>query len=266
MKKILSIFFTFFLIIVCNAQRHELGISLGGANVIGDVGKGNYINPLPRRIKDGGSTFLPISFGALYRFNFNPHMGFRANISLSSVGDGNYNAGEEYKYNDLKSYSFKNNIFEGAVLFEYNFFNINDNQEKAHSPYLFGGVGLASYAKKTIGLDDQKKFVFEDDGRENTLVLPFGIGYKLRFNYNWILALETGFRYTNKDNLDYSNISLSNEELQKLVDDNTIGLNQVVNDPTLNRSKIGNLSNKDWYVITGLTLTYSFGRPACYCN
>ena len=28
----------------------------------------------------------------------------------------------------------------------------------------------------------------------------------------------------------------------------------------------GNTSNKDWYVLSGITLTYSFGRPACYCD
>ncbi len=29
------------------AQRHEIGVFIGGSNVIGDIGKSNYINPTP---------------------------------------------------------------------------------------------------------------------------------------------------------------------------------------------------------------------------
>ena len=43
------------------AQRHELGIFAGGANVIGDIGKANYINPFPTKTEPDGKIYLPIS-------------------------------------------------------------------------------------------------------------------------------------------------------------------------------------------------------------
>lgn len=265
MKKILSFIFAFILVIFTNAQRHELGITLGGSNVIGDIGKGNYINPFPTKLEDGGKYKVPGSLGIVYRFNFNPHMGLRANVSYSRPLASDHLSGEQYKIE--RNFRFSNRILEGAILYEYNFFNINDNQEKAHSPYIFGGVGISSFNKKTLDFNpDTRKFFYADDGKQTALVLPFGIGYKYRFNYNWILSLETGFRYTNNDNLDYNNISLTPEKLKDLVEKHNIGMEEIENDRIYNNSRFGNLSNKDWYVLTGLTLTYSFGRPACYCN
>ena len=265
MKKILSFIFTLFLVIFTNAQRNELGITLGGANVIGDVGKGNYINPFPTRFEEGGKYKIPISLGILYRFNFNPHMGLRLNTSYSRFLASDYLSAEQYKID--RKVRISNNILEGALLFEYNFFNINDIQETSHSPYIFGGVGVSLFNNKGLAFDsDKRKFEYVENGKQSALVLPFGIGYKYRFNYNWIISLETGFRYTNNDNLDYSNTSLTTDEIKAIAIANNISLDDIRKDRVLNGSRFGNLSNKDWYVITGLTLTYSFGRPACYCN
>ncbi|MEO9560182.1 MAG: DUF6089 family protein, partial [Nonlabens ulvanivorans] len=30
--------------------------------------------------------------------------------------------------------------------------------------------------------------------------------------------------------------------------------------------RFGNINNNDWYVFSGVTLTYAFGRKPCYCN
>lgn len=256
MKKFLLIIIVFCSIQSVFAQRHELGVSVGGANVIGDVGKGNYINPFPTRLSKNGSIYLPGSIGALYRFNFNPHMGFRASLSYSRAGASDHLSGEQFKIDRNKSFS--NTILEGAVLFEYNFKDINEAQEFAHSPYIFFGAGLANYRTRSYDLDNTNRIV-STDKRDNSLVLPFGVGYKVRLNYNMVVSLETGFRYTGKDDLDYNNPKFSTKMQQAGVTDTTI-------DQFMQSKTFGNLSNNDWYVITGLTLTYSFGRPACYCN
>ena len=255
MKKIFSFIFALLLVIYTNAQRNELGISLGGANSIGDIGTGNYINPFPVKTSNYDNVKAPISLGLLYRFNFNPHMGIRANLAYAHVVATDKKSAEKYKIE--RSKSFSNSIFEGSLLFEYNFFNINDIQERSHSPYIFGGIGLAMYNKLAINYNDKNNTIsYVNDGKESTLVLPIGIGYKYRFNYNWIISVETGFRYTNKDNLDYNNLSINNPE----------DLEDYQIQDIYRKSRFGNLSNNDWYVITGFTLTYSFGRPACYCN
>lgn len=239
------------------AQRHELGIFAGGANVIGDISKANYINPFPTRVEKGGSLYLPISIGGLYRFNINPQMGFRANISYSKVGAGDHTAKEYYKIQRNKT--FKNNIVEGSLMFEYNFFNINDDQEKAQSPYIFVGVGAFSAKGKEYDYDGTNNVIIEKTKYNTDLTIPFGVGYKVRFNYNWILSFETGVRYTNVDYIDYNKGKFTQNFTDAVADG-------VIPSEEYNKRIYGNTSNKDWYVLSGITLTYSFGRPACYCD
>ena len=46
----------------------------------------------------------------------------------------------------------------------------------------------------------------------------------------------------------------------------------IVNGKELNSKELnkivrfGNFNNNDWYVFSGFTLTYTFGRKPCYCN
>ncbi|MFV0158592.1 DUF6089 family protein [Empedobacter falsenii] len=245
------------------AQRHELGVFAGGANVIGDIGKANYINPLPTKTEPGGKIYFPISMGALYRFNINPQMGFRANVSYSKVGASDHRSKEYYKLERNKN--FRNNIVEGSLMFEYNFFNINDDQETAQSPYIFFGVGAFSAKGKeydydsTVSTEYPSGKIIEKSKYNTDLSIPFGVGYKVRFNYSWILSFETGVRYTNVDYIDY-NTGKFTSEFKEAVDNGAFSSDEY------SKRQYGNLSNKDWYVLTGISLTYSFGRPACYCD
>ena len=55
-----------------------------------------------------------------------------------------------------------------------------------------------------------------------------------------------GARYTLTDNLDGSNPE-----------------NEFADIPTY---KFGNISNNDWYIFTGLTISFTFGDLPCYCK
>lgn len=246
------------------AQRHEVGVFLGGANLISDVGSERYINPMPNRL-ESGKVGLPVTVGVLYRFNFNPHMGLRLGVYYGQVNDHDLNSNQRYK-NERKSF-FKNNIGEGSILFEYNFFPIND-EGNSHSPFIFAGIGgfMSSenevFYRQTAILDADGNEVTPEgiDVRKKTaanMALPIGVGYKIKFNYNWVLAAEVGFRYTNTDRLDYSEYNLNN---------NIYDENGNLRGNISNYNTFGNVSNTDWYVFTGLSLTYAFGRPPCYCN
>jgi hypothetical protein len=61
-------------------------------------------------------------------------------------------------------------------------------------------------------------------------------------HYSLIVALEMG-ALTLTDNLDGSNPKKE----------------------SLKSSQFGNINNNDWYVFSGLTLTYTFGEKPCYC-
>ena len=71
------------------------------------------------------------------------------------------------------------------------------------------------------------------------------IGVKTNINRFLILGIEFGPRYTFADDMDGSNPT--NKNLKKLGID------------------FGNVNNNDWYVFSGLTVTYTFGDKPCYC-
>lgn len=260
------------------AQRHEIGIFAGGANVIGDIGKTNYINPLPvsydsKKVTDR----IPFAVGALYRFNFNPYMGIRANLTFSRVVGSDYAAAENYKQS--RGYAYKNYITEGALLFEYNFFDINDKHGKKHSPYIFGGIGAFMYNENKYTVNNE--FTRDEHGvvidppsisteiiakpeKQTAFTLPFGAGYKYKYR-DFVISGEVGFRYTQTDNLD-----LSFAKESDFTFNNEPGLDEgaldELNGNIIKSRQVGNMSNHDWYVFTGITLTYTFGRPPCYCD
>lgn len=261
------------------AQRHEIGIFAGSANVIGDIGKTNYINPLPVSYDaDKVTDRIPFALGAIYRFNFNPHMGVRASVIHSRVVGSDHVASEDYKRD--RGYSYKNYITEGSLLFEYNFFDINDEHGKNHSPYIFAGIGAFMYnenkytVENTFARDEngtiiQPVYIHTDISakaeKQTAFTMPFGAGYKLRYKRNFMISAEVGFRYTQTDNLD---LSFAKEGDFTFYNDP--GLNQddllELNSNIIKSRQVGNMSNHDWYVFTGITLTYTFGRPPCYCD
>lgn len=263
------------------AQRHEIGVFGGGANVIGDIGRSNYINPMP--VSYNSSKILdklPIAMGVIYRFNFNPHMGVRFNGIYGKVIGNDVLAPERYKKE--RGYMYKNNILEASLVFEYNFFDINNEDGKKHSPYIFGGVGAFMFNKNLYAVNhtftrdpltgvitgtefDPTTQISAKSEKETSFTVPFGAGYKVRVKSNWVISAEVGFRYTKTDNLDYSfsNYSDFTFNAEPGLDESTVN---TLNENIVKSRQVGNTSNYDWYVFTGLTLTYSFGRPPCYCD
>lgn len=278
MKKLLLVIFGL-LFSLSYGQKHELGIFLGGANVIGDIGRDNYINPLPQTHGTRkASTRIPIAIGALYRLNINPYMGFRLSATFAQAVGIDANAPEDYK--KKRDYQFKNNIAEGALLFEYNFFDINDEYGRKYSPYIFGGVAAYMYDNLKYNVDHS--FLRDENGvitdppqmvteiatkkqKKTGFTMPFGAGFKFRYRRNFMVSAEVGFRYTKTDNLDFSFADPKDFTFtaEPGLDPDLI---EHLNDNIIRSRQVGNMSNYDWYVFTGITVTYSFGRPPCYCN
>ena len=77
--------------------------------------------------------------------------------------------------------------------------------------------------------------------------IPAVVGIKASISPLFVLSLETGIRYALTDNLDGSNPITG----------------QFQNDPL---AKHGSKYNKDWYVFTGISFSYTFGQIPCYCK
>ncbi|MGV8946318.1 MAG: DUF6089 family protein [Lutibacter sp.] len=227
MKKFVLFTAIVFITITSKAQINEVGLFVGGSNYIGDIGPEYYINP------------NNIMGGVIYKRNLNPRIAFRSTFTYAKISSDDANATNKARFNRLgvaKGIRFTNSIKELAVGVEFNYFEYNlDDYTKTKTPYIlieFAAFNYNVVTKETA--PEQYEY-----GSKTAFAIPFGIGYKMKLISDFAIALEVRARYTFVDDLDYNN-----QEINSL--------------------KFGNPKSNDWYVLTGISLVYSFGRPPCY--
>lgn len=250
------------------AQRHEVGAKIGLNSLVGDIGSSQLLPTFPNDL-----TKTPIHLGVSYKRNFNPYQGVKLSLGYHQLHFNDENAQEIYRQ-QRKSYG-ENEVFEAALTFEYNFYPINNElRQPMWSPYIFGGVsGLAmsvptyhfvvtrsgsNYLITPTSIKNQRRF---------TAGIPFGIGLKYKMNTNWSIYGEATFRPTFSDDLDFNDI----EKLPYSVEYQNINATDIpaatqVFENYINANKIGNLNSKDWLNSITIGISYSFGRPPCYCD
>lgn len=211
-----------------NSQTYEVGIFAGGANNIGDVGRTNYILP------------SNIAFGGLFKWNKAKRYAWRASVMY-----GKFTA-DDSKSNDpsrqQRGFVADNSILEASAGLEFNFLEYNLHKlGPAFTPYLYTGLTYFRYDYNYFDAGQQLN-VAQKDG---SFAIPMTVGAKMRLNQFLILGAEIGARYTFTDNLDGSNPTKLNVAQQ------------------LGDLQFGNIFSDDWYVFSGLTLTYTFGRKPC---
>nr|WP_309759235.1 DUF6089 family protein [Flavobacterium sp.] len=222
MNKIFYLFLCFFPVMAMHAQIHEVGVFLGGSNYIGDIGPTTFISPNEPAI------------GVLYKWNKSPRHSYRFSYTQSKITSNDLDSKEVSRYQ--REYRFENNLKEVSLGLEFNFFDFNLHESSRKiTPYVASGLSyfLAKYTLTDLKTDTSVRGRTE---RRKSIALPIIIGVKSNISPRWVLALETGARYTLTDNIDGS-------------------FNQ----------NFGNINNNDWYVFTGATLTYTFGNKPCYC-
>ncbi|NQX85410.1 MAG: hypothetical protein HRT67_05830 [Flavobacteriaceae bacterium] len=225
----------FFSIIICiffssngQSQIYEIGVFAGGSNLIGDVGSTQYIAPNKP------------AFGAIFKWNRSPRHSYRFSI-ISTTLEALDNQSDDPRRIE-RGYTFSNNLLELAAGVEFTFidFNLHYNGVLA-TPYLYTGFTAANHDNHYFSNGIQTS-----EGTNSWAYgIPMAIGFKMTLNRKFILGLEIGARYTFSDELDGS--VPETESLQP-------------------NFSFGNVNNNDWYMFTGLTLTYTFGRNSCYCK
>jgi hypothetical protein len=190
-------------------------------------------------IGDIGSTQYinpnDIAIGLTYKWNYNERIVYRADATFISItaddADSN-NAGRK-----ARGYAFNNTVFELAGGIEYNFYDYSMIRDKWFStPYLIVQFAVINYRVVDREITPGN---FEYKNKPN-FTIPFGIGYKTRIGRKVGIALETKIRYTFADDLDFNNPDF----------------------PILNVG--ASPETDDWYVTTGITIVFGFGRKGCY--
>ncbi len=207
------------------SQIHEVGVFLGGSNYIGDIGPTTHIAP------------NKLALGLLYKWNKSPRHSYRIAYMQSNITSNDLDSKEASR--NLRGYRFENNIKEVSLGLEFNFFDFNLHQiGNKTTPYVYSGVSYTRYSSLFFINGEEKT-----NSRRGTIAIPMTIGIKSKLNRSFILGLEVGARYTFADDLDGS--KTKNQNLSHL--------------------NFGNINNNDWYVFSGVTLTYTFGEKPCYC-
>lgn len=294
-KLLFSILTLFGTMVSIKAQRHEVGVRLGMSNLVGDVGKTSYILQAPLDLSRASDWGVPFYGGLLYRFNFNPHQTVRLDLGYNQVQFSDKAAKEEYRKN--RNAFGKNDVYEASLVFEYNFFPVNNEQESMVSPYIFGGIGgiMFNSPKATLNHDfrrnsdgvaqapiDEKDFVTTTEytmGKKAVVQIPFGVGLKYKFNHNWGIFAEATFRLALTDQLDHSKmlkkdvVSNYNADIinpatggSLLQTGNYYTVSKEREADFVNKRALGDTESRDWMNTFSVGLTYSFGRPPCYCD
>ncbi len=206
------------------SQINELGVFLGGSNYIGDIGSTKYIWPNNYAI------------GGIYKWNMSPHFTIRGTYTYAKVSGDDTKSGNSFR--EARGLSFSNTVHEVAAGIEYHFFKYSLSRiGYTQTPYIIIEAAVANY-------------VTRDDGRIFNFNVPFGIGYKTKLAPNVGIAFETSFRYTFKDDIDgYPTYAKIDGDGNPVDPNGNIQINP---------------NNNDWYVFTGITIVFGFGREGCY--
>ncbi len=208
-----------------SGQTYEIGVFGGGVNNIGDVGNMSWVRP------------SGLAFGAIFKWNKSKRYAWRGSIMT-----GDFIADDSKSRMDSRiqrGYRIKNSIIEYSAGLEFNFVEYNLHKLGSRfTPYLYTGL---SYFRFDYNYFDNVGQLVDLNQRDGSMAVPMTVGFKWRFHQFFILGGEIGARIAFTDNLDASNPKGSNYE----------------------RFRFGNLNTDDWYVFTGLTLTYTFRRKPC---
>ncbi|MEQ6123547.1 DUF6089 family protein [Pseudotenacibaculum sp. MALMAid0570] len=196
------------------------------------VGGTNYVGDVGRtnyiQPNNPGGTIL-------YKYNVNPRIALRGTVSrFSLLGD---DSESENAIRRARGFKFQNQVNEIAVGIEYNFFEYDlSSTNKISTPYILLQVAAVDYETPRLETSPGNyRFT-----RNTSVAIPFGLGFKTKVYGKIAFAVEASFRYTFTDKLDYSTSQF----------------------PALD---FGGTSN-DWYMFTGVSLVYTFGRPSCFAN
>lgn len=254
-------------------QYNSVGITLNAMNYFGDI--------VPKA--SFASFRLAASrpnVGINVTRRFAPRLSARASFAYGRITAEDSKAADQndpdarYRYN--RNMNVRNDIFELSAVGVFDLIENRNNYLKRPDfvPYVFAGVAVFHHAPKglveggnTGGLTtgsyiDLQPLQTEGVSYSKTQVsIPFGGGVRYKLNKSFDIGLEIGWRKTFTDYLDdvsknyIPRTQLATTAAQYFGHDNVRNTTDFTNfnEPGQMRGK-GN--EKDWYIVTGLTLNY----------
>ena len=254
-------------------RSKDIGILFGTSYYLGEI---NPYKHFGTRLKSGG--------GISFRNNFNRRWTLKTSV-LYHVIDAR-DADSEDPWIRNRNLSFRNQIIEGSLQGELNFFNYQlGNRKFPISPYLFGGVAYYRmrpmaqyrgtwYELQPLGTEGQGTDWGEKKYKTTMFSVPFGVGIKTNLYAIFGLSIEWGIRKTWTDYIDdisgkYADPILLedyNGELAALLADRSLR-KEISNDGFDSNSGLqrGDPGRKDYYFFTMVSLNVRIDRKATTC-
>ncbi len=161
-----------------------------------------------------------LAFGGFFRLNINKRYAVRISGLYANLS-GSDNDFPERTLSDRTPVSFTKSLMDFCGQVEFNFLPyITGEESLLNSVYVAGGLGYSLLL-----------------GSSNSIVIPFGVGYKINLTKRLSAGAEWSFRKTFIDDID---------DVPNLLD------NTLVN-------------NNDWYSFIGLFISYKFVKFAAEC-
>jgi hypothetical protein len=215
------------------------------------------------------------------KYNANAFIGVKLGMAYGRISGNDENSSRDYA--NLRNLSFTSDIIEGHLLVEWMILGLQPRMlKKRFSPYIASGVSIYRHNPKAfyqgqwydlqpLGTEGQGTSAYPE--REPYKLRQFAIpiigGVKFALKERWSLGVEIGFRKTFTDYLD--DVSTTYVDKDILIADNGILSYQLSNrtgeflngEPLDWDDKIvrGDPSDKDWYIIGGVTVSYNFIPP-----
>jgi hypothetical protein len=227
MKRIFVLFFLLNSIITYSQKSLEGGLMLGGMYYLGDVNHGRQFHS----VKPAAGLF--------FRQNLNKRWAVRANVVTGSLSASDQAFSSEYQ--KLRNYSFNTPALEVVAQAEFNFLSYklgSPRHTSPFTPYLASGIGF---------------LLTSNSLQAYNITLPISVGIKLAVSKKLEIGVEWSARKTFSDRID--NLSGSVYDVYALE-----------NESKSRYKQNASYYSKDWYVYSGLFITYKIFQSGGVCK
>jgi len=194
----------------------EAGLFAGVSYYLGDI------NPRGQFYRPGAAA------GALFKHNFTEHHVFRVNVFYGQLKGNDLDFQNDYQQS--RAYSFETSLMDFHVGYEFNFMPyIINRKRKSQTPYIFVGVGYSLIQTSSTGM------------AKDHFTIPFGVGYKYRFNERFAIGCEWGLR--------------------KAFGENSDRVDGILNPGNMETP----FHNNDWYSFAGVYVTFKVFEKEFIC-
>ena len=220
------------------SQDNEIGLFFGGTNYIGDIGPTTYINPI--NSENSSNSVL----GILYRKNLSNRFGIRLGFNYAKIQSSDlWKRSANYRVERGKY--FKNNLNEFHIGLDFNFLDFETSSNNFEfTPYIHSGLSFIRYdaLHYPIGINEAQSY-----GKDNDIALPITVGLKIKPLNSFVIGVEISAKHSFTENLDGSYPDFKDSSIYS-------------------QRPFGSNLSQDWYVYSGITLTYLFGNYECDCT